>query len=1206
MRHYAVFQMRWLRRLGLCLGLLTLLISFQSEQSRAQQDTSALETESRLLAAQAETLMRDPSADRLPMILLGIRALKTAYTEAADGALLHALQGPYTTGQVEPGSPRGGLSPMTFSPDGRQFITRDDQNRLYMLDTVSGSVLGSFGGYYKSLILIVRYSPDGQNLLIGSVDGSIRLQELISGRVLHRWQVSDAGLVDAQFSPDGSRIMLVSVNESVYMWDANSGSEVFRLPATPNSAVHRRAQFSPDGRMLLTYYLAGQGPIQTWDAQTGKLLRSIIGEHLDPVSGASLDAILSAAFAPDGQNLLLVRRHQEIDAFSYSLDLLGPISETSIRRIEFLHSKEYLEFSFSPGSHRLMAFNVFDASTIVFDTTDGGLLHFYSGEDKFYPQLQLFTPDGRSVLTYNSLVDLDSDRLLQQYLLESSGTLALSPDGRLALRTGYSAFTWVTEVGTGRIVSQIVGLRTRVKMGTFSPDGRLALLVSEDNVISEWDTRTGKLQFILPAESYVFNLAFTPEGDIFFADYDGLYIFDHVSGQRLRSVPLPPFAQIVFPSPDYQVALVGSVGLGSPIRLISLKDGKVLHIFEQETILEGAVFSRDRRFLLFNTFDKSEYWDLVLGIRIEGAVVGLLGGVSADSFLPDGQTLLLNYGNQVRVYHVDSNGLGSGSPQLTRMFEIDPTATPVSSTRQRYVYSLPEPDTAAIESQSKLVTELWRFENSGYFPPVSARLPGDIVDVSADLKRVLVIPGRDLLTAPRKSNVVILADFETRQALMQYPLDADRGTAIFSPDGQTLLIIGDSAHVLEAATGKILCTFNAPSDGSIDGVFAPDARHVLMTSRDATGKNWGNLYELETCQSTHRYEDIRKPLFLPDGKRFLTFQNTPHVESQGPKGEIRVYDVETEQLIGEWQASIENFSVQRSPDSQALLLVNAVLGIAEVHEPVTGELLQTFRPPVGSRYDGHIRAFSADGRFILLSSSSGLASPLLHVYNAATGKLIRSISYIETFQFLAATDDQFAIGWDNGLRLRRLPITIDTQLEQACATVWRDFTHEERQQFGLDDETPTCPKFVASLTLLPTIDASRWTPIPTRVIPTLPPTSANFGTMSYMRYQELLTQTATAITTTPTPHLMVTLAPVTPYKTVVPIPITRQVQPITPTAAPSAFATVTGTLVWTPITSTQVLRIVLPTLQPTITAPSVTPLSTLTPSASPTSNPMGV
>ncbi len=623
--------------------------------------------------------------------------------------------------------------------------------------------------------------------------------------------------------------------------------------------------------------------------------------------------------------------------------------------------------------------------------------------------------------------------------------------------------------------------------------------------------------------------------------------------------------------------------------------------------LEGASFSPDGRFLLFQGHESAEYWDLVARTPIEGIGQFLMGKVQPNSFLPDNQTLLLNDATQVHVYQSGSTLLDRSAPRETKRLEITSNAqSGTSNNEQRMIYPISVPNTIVIQNENKHLTEIWRLGSDIRTLDNSRSRPDYIVDYSTDAKRGLSIPFVDAFKKDLPDqNIVVLWDLEAGKMLTQYLLDAKQGLAKFSPDGQKVLTIGHTARIVETSSGQAICTFNRSDIAWRRGVFSPDSRQILLISQLGTTSTFfegfaGQIYDLTTCQEIHRFEGLEEAFFRPDGRQFIAIQT---IKRSGPYKtdgiiELHILDSQSGRLISTWQLQhvpVIPPIIQLSPDGQTLLFKYREQTQAEVREAISGRLLQTLRLPEGEINSGKPAAFAGEGRFIIIDTEPrGDRPAIVIVYDAVTGNPVRSIPNAT----LEGADQQ-SVRYQSDNDFYRTAITLDGQIEQACDAVWRDFTKEERQQFGIADELPTCPKFVVPLKLLPTLDpveVSSWTPIPTRLIETLPPTSTAFGNLPYSDYLGQLATTAARSALTPA--VMVTLLPITPYQTAAPAPITRQVQPITMTITPTALATANGALSWTPIPMTPPSLPTLSTLAPTITAPtatpSVTPTATIT------------
>jgi len=130
-------------------------------------------------------------------------------------------------------------------------------------------------------------------VLTGSGDGTARLWEAQSGKLLAAFQCHTAAVTSAVFSPDGRRVLTASRDNTARLWEAQSGKLLAALQA-PTAVGITSAVFSPDGRQVLT---AGSGDsrAQLWEAQSGKLLATFQGH----TSG-----VYRAVFSPDGRRVL--------------------------------------------------------------------------------------------------------------------------------------------------------------------------------------------------------------------------------------------------------------------------------------------------------------------------------------------------------------------------------------------------------------------------------------------------------------------------------------------------------------------------------------------------------------------------------------------------------------------------------------------------------------------------------------------------------------------------------------------------------------------------------------------------------------------------------------------------------------------------------------------------------------------------------------
>ena len=125
------------------------------------------------------------------------------------------------------------ISSIALSPDGRRLATiKDDDKTVQIWEIASGEVsvelTGGVAGHID-VITSVGWSPDGERIISGSKDKSVRIWDVMNGEVLavllgHSEEVSSVA-----WSPDGRYLTSVGVSggrENLRKWDTITWEEV--------------------------------------------------------------------------------------------------------------------------------------------------------------------------------------------------------------------------------------------------------------------------------------------------------------------------------------------------------------------------------------------------------------------------------------------------------------------------------------------------------------------------------------------------------------------------------------------------------------------------------------------------------------------------------------------------------------------------------------------------------------------------------------------------------------------------------------------------------------------------------------------------------------------------------------------------------------------------------------------------------------------
>jgi WD40 repeat protein len=126
----------------------------------------------------------------------------------------------------------------------------------------------------------LSFSPDGKRLADGSIDGTMKVWDVESGREIVTLKVGGM-LFDVAFSPDGRRLAACSHEARVSEWDVASGRKTLALTAlvdrqtaeftlqlgNPSTNYVYAVSYRPDGKQLAA--ASSDGLVRVWDLTPG-------------------------------------------------------------------------------------------------------------------------------------------------------------------------------------------------------------------------------------------------------------------------------------------------------------------------------------------------------------------------------------------------------------------------------------------------------------------------------------------------------------------------------------------------------------------------------------------------------------------------------------------------------------------------------------------------------------------------------------------------------------------------------------------------------------------------------------------------------------------------------------------------------------------------------------------------------------------------
>ena len=440
---------------------------------------------------------------------------------------------------------RGKINQLVWSPDGKILAVASTLG-VWLYDLVALDSLPRLLEGHTRDVLGVAFSPDGVLVLSASQDGTVKQWNVATGeleRTVPLWddfsnevgnQERDPDVWSMAFSPDADLLAAGSVDGTLRLWNLSTGKQPVLLQGHTSRIEY--LAFNADGTLLLSIGGLGQGSF-VWDVQTGsqradlsgkggsvfgpesKLLTYLFGDNvvylMDTITGEILykmgsDAeLLYSAFSPDARTLAF----SDVNGTLKLMDLKSGSTRTFKERAGWI-----LLMAFSPDGDTLITYDNKNELSLWDIATTSHRADLASGHTNpidsiaFSPDTSLLATGGNSGLL--RLWEVETNRLhanLRGYAGNVTG-VAFSPDGKLLVSAGSPGNVILWDVASG---SQITVLSRQIGYAycvAFSPDGKL-VAAGFDETVRLWDVATGEERAVFSGHAgSVVSVAFSPDG----------------------------------------------------------------------------------------------------------------------------------------------------------------------------------------------------------------------------------------------------------------------------------------------------------------------------------------------------------------------------------------------------------------------------------------------------------------------------------------------------------------------------------------------------------------------------------------------------------------------------------------------------------------------------------------------------------------------
>ncbi|PHN07770.1 hypothetical protein CRP01_04830 [Flavilitoribacter nigricans DSM 23189 = NBRC 102662] len=372
---------------------------------------------------------------------------------------------------------------MAASPDGQQMAVGTEEGSVLLLDSDRGDILHILSGHGQR-VYDLAFSPEGDRLLTGSQDSTARIWDTATGALLQTLRGHSIEAFSTRLSPDNRQLLTGNRNQELRLWDFWQG----RLLAARQGHSYAASSmaFSPDG----TQFTAGafQGSSRTWSLPSTQEQFQLATED---------EAILSVAYSPTDPQLAVAGT----DGIIHIMDLR---EERELFTLSGDHGA-IRDLAFSPDGTLLLSSG--EDAAVLWDYRNRQILHTLEGHS-YEIHWVAFSPTESKVFTGSldgsvNVWDQTSGQLLRSFreaemdLLYDfeSFPIALAPDGQQILTGGSKGQAVVWEVNSGQKKPLSSLHRSSVITLAFSPDGSRMLTASDDGELKVWNTQNSQLLF---------------------------------------------------------------------------------------------------------------------------------------------------------------------------------------------------------------------------------------------------------------------------------------------------------------------------------------------------------------------------------------------------------------------------------------------------------------------------------------------------------------------------------------------------------------------------------------------------------------------------------------------------------------------------------------------------------------------------------------
>lgn len=491
-------------------------------------------------------------------------------SDSEEPKLWDALTGQelYRLGYIEeeyPGINFSTYAAIDFSNDGKTVIAAN-----YGAAETYNVVDGTYEDYQEISsydICNIQYSNDGNYIIVGSVDKTIKLYNAIDfslvKEITHNSELSWVSISD-----DNSYIAATDYNNKIFVWDSKTG-EVIKTFEGHNEAIYS-VDFSDDGLLLVT--ASEDSTSVVWDMITGKKLTTFTG-HTEMVTKALfIDGGSSVISSSGDASLILwdvnsgktIKKFEgktsdilAIDISNNKSFLTTGLNDNKVKiwtltgytNVNTIRTKQSLisDICISPDNKSYTIAGQESTVLTLHDLNSGDIIKSFYGHEKDILSVDI-SKNGRYIVSSDAdgeiiLWDIKSGDKIKSFNANYgwAGSVKISPDSKFILAGLSREETVMWDILSGEIVLEISQLYSSVYTVDFSHDGKYVASGNFDSQVIIYDTENDNsvINNYHYHSDYISSVAFSPvENIVASADMDkNIFLWDIEKADTICSFP---------------------------------------------------------------------------------------------------------------------------------------------------------------------------------------------------------------------------------------------------------------------------------------------------------------------------------------------------------------------------------------------------------------------------------------------------------------------------------------------------------------------------------------------------------------------------------------------------------------------------------------------------------------------------------------------